>query len=63
MKIYYITVKKDKKDILYWDADLKCGRKKLSCLAFFYEKEFVNQYKDYLEKNGEEDLVVRSIKI
>ena len=56
-------MKKDKKDILYWDADLKCGRKKLSCLAFFYEKEFVNQYKDYLEKNGEEDLVVRSIKI
>ena len=60
MKIYYITTK-DKKDILFWDADIKVGRRKMGCLAFFCEKEYVQYYKDYLEKIGEENLVIRSV--
>jgi len=63
MRIYYITEKNNKKDILFWDVDMKIGRKKIGCLAFFYKREFALQYKNYLEKIGEEDLVIRSVKI
>jgi len=65
MKIYYITEKKDKRDIFFWDADMRVGGKMLSCLAFFYEKEFAEKYKEYLKKQGEEetDMVIRSMRI
>jgi len=63
MKLYYLTEKKSKEDICFWDADLKIGYKKYGCLAFFYKKEFAENYKNYLEKDDKTNLVIRSIKI
>ena len=63
MEIYYITEASNKEDILFWSADLKTGERVLSCLAFFYKKEFAECYKEYIQKNGELDLIIRTLTI
>ena len=66
MRIYYLTIKSDKKDIYFWELNMVIQNELISCLAFFYKKQVAQKYKKYLIRTGaeeEKDIVIRSIQI
>lgn len=64
MKLYYIQVKGDDEDIVFFDKDIKTKEDTFSCLAFFYRKEFAQKYLNYIqeEKSGIE-YEIKSVKV